>query len=221
VPRAPAPRHAPCLAVVAQGRGTFWRSLALAAGGPQWPSGERGGDASIVRAGGAVVGARIVNREHLFPIPIHPSRRAFTMPMPEAHTRGTVASWLGVSGLPGSAVPELVWDATSATKASLISAPPSAGTGEAGIDALTVGPRPNAVRRPDARRPGARSSQTRGAQSESQFGGHSRRRPPCAPILPPSSAKPAGALRRSGWSASRAALATVTFITAPSASRTL
>jgi hypothetical protein len=44
------------------------------------------------------------------------------------------------------------------------------------------GPRPNTVRRPDARRPGARPSQTRGARSELQFGGHSRRRTPCAPI---------------------------------------
>jgi hypothetical protein len=50
-----------------QGRGTFWRSLAIATGGPQRPSGKRGGDASIASAGAAVVGARIVIGNTLIP----------------------------------------------------------------------------------------------------------------------------------------------------------
>jgi hypothetical protein len=58
------------------------------------------------------------------------------------------------------------------------------------------GARPNAVRRPDARGPGARSSPTRGVRSELQFGGHSRSSAALCADRPPSSAKPAGGLRR-------------------------
>jgi hypothetical protein len=74
--------------------------------------GTTGAGATIARARGAIIGAPDCDREHLIPDPKPPSRPgAFTMPTRGAHARGTVASWLGISGLPGSAVPELVWDA--------------------------------------------------------------------------------------------------------------
>ena len=57
------------------------------------------------------LGPRIVTGNTLFPIPNRPSRRGFTMATRGAHARGTVASWLGISGLRGAAVPELVGDA--------------------------------------------------------------------------------------------------------------
>jgi hypothetical protein len=48
------------------------------------PAGRAGAVAPIARARGAIIGASDCDREHLFPIPNRPSRRAFTMP----HARG-------------------------------------------------------------------------------------------------------------------------------------